>query len=480
MIFMGACSDLEENPIGLLAPESYFNTEEDVEAAVMGAYTYWASSSIFGREYTTAVCLLDDVCDICDIGTKAERIAMNNHNVDANNGMIGSFWPQYYKAIGAANSAINGIGRINITNQKRADQLQAEARIIRAYCYYNLVRLFGEIPYIAEFVTDPATVSDISKTSVEEIYKNIIDDCLFAEQNLPDKYPNNIRCRPTAGSAKTMLASIYLTLGNYAKAAQYAEDVINNASVYGYELVEDYTDLWKAENGDMAEHVWTVDFLGGITDELWGPMTGVRNADMNGWSVVAPSPGFYSQYEEGDYRKEVTFITETPIKGVMTDYSNWTWPRIHFGKYALYVGEKANSEGRYSGRNFPIFRFAEVYLIAAEALAEVNQGPTSKAYEYINKVRERARFGGTAPADLQAGLGKNDFISAVLKERMLEMPAEYKRWFDIQRRKLGEIVFQGADSMEPHSFDPARNYLLPLPQDELDRNPNLLPQNPGY
>ena len=60
------------------------------------------------------------------------------------------------------------------------------------------------------------------------------------------------------------------------------------------------------------------------------------------------------------------------------------------------------------------------------------------------------------------------------------MPAEYKRWFDIQRRKLGEIVFQGADSMEPHSFDPARNYLLPLPQDELDRNPNLLPQNPGY
>jgi hypothetical protein len=99
-VFLVACSDLEENPIGLLAPESYFNTEDDVEAAVMGAYTYLASESIYGRQYSTAVCLLDDICDIGDIGTQAARIRMNNLDVDASNGMITSFWPQFYKAIG--------------------------------------------------------------------------------------------------------------------------------------------------------------------------------------------------------------------------------------------------------------------------------------------------------------------------------------------------------------------------------------------
>jgi tetratricopeptide (TPR) repeat protein len=479
-IFMGACTDLEENPIGLLAPESYFQTEDDVEAAVMGAYSYLASEPIYGRQYTTAVCLLDDVCDIGDIGTQAARININNHAADASNGMITSFWPRFYQAIGAANAAINGLEKITVTDQTRANELMAEARIIRAHCYYSLVQLFGDIPYVGEFVTDPASVADISKTPEAEVYQYIIADCEYAAENLPDKYTNDIRCRPTAGAAKTMLASVYLTRGEYAKAAQYAEEVINNASVYGYELLDDFTEIWIADNGDSKEHIWTVDFLAGITDDLWSPMSGVRNADMQGWSVVVPSPGFYDMYEQGDHRMEVTFILETPVGGVMTPYSQWKWPRIHFGKYSLYPGEKANSEGRYSGRNFPIFRFAEVYLIAAEALAEVNNGPNAKAYEYVNKVRERARFGGTVPADLQSGMSKTDFIEAVLKERMLELPLEYKRWFDIKRRQLGEVAFEGANSLEPHSFDPSKNYLLPLPQDELDRNPNLLPQNPGY
>jgi tetratricopeptide (TPR) repeat protein len=122
-------------------------------------------------------------------------------------------------------------------------------------CYYSLVQLFGDIPYIGEFVTDPASVANVSKTPAAEVYKNIIADCEFAAEKLPNKYANNIRCRPTAGSAKTMLASVYLTLGEYAKAAQYAEEVINNASTYGYELVNDFTELWKADNGEIWQNI---------------------------------------------------------------------------------------------------------------------------------------------------------------------------------------------------------------------------------
>lgn len=483
ILFWGSCTNLDENPVGLLAPESFFKTEADVEAAVMGVYSYFASESLYGRQYTTAVALLGDICDIGDIGTQAARIAMNNLNVDGNNGMLTSFWQNFYAAIGAANSAINGVGIINISEQKKADELLAEARILRAHCYYQLVRLFGDVPYVGEFVTDPAKVKNMSRTPQSEVYQHIIEDCEYAIEHLPDNYTNNIRCRPSKGSAKTMLADVYLTLGNYQEAARYAEEVINERAKYGYGLMDDFKDLWIADKGDTKEHIWTVDFLAGNIrfDDLWGPMTGARNTDMQGWSVVVPSPGFYAMYDQGDSRIETTFVTETLVKGVMTPYTKWTWPRIHFGKYCLYPGKNSNSEGRYSGRNYPIYRFAEVYLIAAEALTEVNKGPTPKALEYINEVKKRARKGGSVPADINSGLDKAQFIDVVLKERMLELAAEYKRWFDIKRRDLGDEVFKGPNSIEPHStLNSVKQYLLPIPQAELDRNPNLLPQNAGY
>jgi tetratricopeptide (TPR) repeat protein len=477
-----SCTDmLVEEPIGTLAPESFFQSESDVEAAVMGIYTVFSWESIYGRYLPMTVNLLDDVCDIANLGTVASRVQKNNFVHDANDGDINGAWEGLYKAIGAANSAINGAETITPTNETLLNELKAEAMLGRAHCYYQLVRLFGEVPYVGEFVDDPESVSDMSKTSVDEIYQNIIADCEFAEQNLPDKYTNDIRCRPSKGTAKTMLASVYLTLGEYAKAAEYAEEVINTASTYGYALVPDFSELWVADNGDMEEHIWTVDFLTGswITREYWAPWT--APGEMNGYNVICASPGLFDKYDAGDHRIELTFLQEVVSDGDTIPYTEWAYPRLFMAKYCLYPGELAKTNGERSGRNFPIYRFSEVYLIAAEALAEANDGPTAKAYEYINKVRERARYGGTEPADLLTGMSKDEFIDEVLDERLREFPLEYKRWFDIKRRQMGDEVFKGEDSLEPHdTFDASKHYLMPLPQDELDKNPNLLPQNPGY
>jgi hypothetical protein len=125
-------------------------------------------------------------------------------------------------------------------------------------------------------------------------------------------------------------------------------------------------------------------------------------------------------------------------------------------------------------------------LIAAEALAEVNNGPNSEAIGYINEIRERARnWGGEMvaefPQDVPTGLNKDQFIDLVINERRLELAFEYKRWYDVKRKGLGNEVFLGANAREPHpNFDPSRDYLMPLPATELDINPNLQPQNPGY
>ena len=498
----GGCLNLDENAISILAPESFFQNENDVEMAVFGAYKYFTTEGFWGRRYTTCIALLDDIHDIGDPSTSIERIQINNHIHDGANGMIGTFWQPIYQASTAANAAIDALSQITVTNTTKAAELEAEARMIRAFCYYQLVRLFGDVPYIGDFGANPWTQANLSRTPASQIWDYIIEDCKFGEQNLPNTYSGDIRCRPTKGSAKTMLASVYLTLGNWSEAAKYAEDVINNRTTYGYDLMEDYTDIWRSNPvGDVKEFIWSIDFYGGNDDDLWGCMTGARGTSMfskpgvpglGGWSVVVPSYGYYDMFDTDDHRKEATFFLEAPgpeeVDYVTIPYTEF-YPsyaqRIHFGKYR-WPGPNADGEGRYSGRNYSFYRFAEVYLIAAEALAEVNNGPTPAALGYLNKIRERARFGGAEPADYPSGMSKQEFIDAVLKERMLEFGGEFNRWWDIVRRDLGAQAF-GPNTIEVNPnretvnplWGPTKKYLLPLPIGEISRNPNLV-QNPGY
>ncbi|RKD88292.1 RagB/SusD family nutrient uptake outer membrane protein [Mangrovibacterium diazotrophicum] len=469
-----ACTDLEENPIGALSPESYFQTEQQLEEAVLGIYYYMAYEGMYGRKLYLTINLLDDVSDIGNTGTKSYRVVMNTFNVDANNTLVAYDWLYTYKCISAANSAISGYDKIEITDQDFADQLLAEAKVTRAMLYFNLVRLFGDVPFIDSFVTDPESVASVSRTSVDEIYAQLIEDCEFGIEHLPDMYSSGaIRCRPTKGAAKTLLASMYLTMGDYTNAAKYAKEVISEKADYDYELLTDYSQLWYADNGDTKEHIWTVDFLAGTSWDYISTIVMPMNTDAAGWSVMVPADGLYDLYDDADIRKAETFLSEIEVGGEMTPYTSWRIPRRHYAKFS-HPAVGAGSDGSNSGYNYPLFRFSEVYLIAAEALAEVNGGPTTEAYAYLNAVRSRAQI-----ADLEAGLSKDDFIDAVLNERMLEFPCEGKRWFDIVRRQLGSEVYSGDDALEQHDFDPSKHYLLPLPQSELNQNDNLT-QNPGY
>lgn len=486
-----SCTDLEEEPVGLLAPESFFSTPADAETAVMGGYSMLSRNLFYGRRLTMTLQLLGDHVDIGDIGTRSTRIQTNDFRFDPSNDDYSSIWESAYLAIGAANSAIDGIPGINM-DEERKNSLIGEATMIRALSYYHLVQLFGAVPYIDEFVTDPGALGDVTRTPVDVVYERIIEDLQFATTVLPNVHPNNVRSRATKGTAHTMLSKVYLILEEWELAAEHAELVINNGADYGYDLVPDYRQLWNADLGDQDEHVWTVDFLGGVTDYSNGNnanvdyvavMTGVRGADMQGWSVLVPSPGMYPFFPDTDYRKEVSFLTETEVDGIMTPYTEWTWPRIHIGKWNINPGQNANADASISDHNLVIFRYAEVLLIAAEALNEAKGGPTAQAYEYINRVRERARNQGGQisqyPEDLQQGLSQEEFRRAVREERTLELAFEWKRWYDLKRWGLVEEAFTGPDSFEPHPDIQPHHTLLPIPQPEISRSPNLT-QNPGY
>lgn len=485
------CANLEEKPIGLLAPESLFNTPRDVEVAIFGAYGWIGTERLYGRQFVTALMLRSDMVDIGDRGTPAERQQMNDFNMDDNNAMVSTFWPVWYQVVSAANAAVAGAEALGLS-ENDINPLVAEARFIRAFSYYHLVRNFGDIPYIDYFINDPESVKELSKTPQSEVYQKIIADLEFAKQWLPDMQPSGVRSRATKGTAAAYLSSVALTLEDYQKAYDEAKWIIDNKARFGYELENDFQDLFRAEMADnLKETIFTIDFLGqqsgsgGANDDIMAAMTGIRGADELGWSVTVPSMQVYNTWDARDYRKKVSFADSALVGGVMQPYTVFqNTQRPHIAKYRRFPGN-SNAEGRYSDHNYICFRYAEVLLIAAEALAEINGGPNAESIGYVNEVRARARnWAGTAsnfPEDVALGMGKDQFIDLVLEERRLELAFEFNRWYDIQRRRLGETVFKGPNALEPHSnFDPNRDYLMPLPRVELDVNPKLAPQNPGY
>ncbi|MGY3791667.1 RagB/SusD family nutrient uptake outer membrane protein [Aquimarina sp. 433] len=485
------CTDLEEEPIGILAPETFFTTTDNLQAAVDGAYGHIASEQFWGRKFTLSLLLRGDMVTIGDPTTSSRRIEVDEFRMNGDNGMVTSFWPRSYAIIGSTNYAIEGAASVEGTEEE-VNAIVAQARFVRAFTYYHLVRIFGEVPYIDFAVREAEALSSIEKTSVEEIYEGIIEDLEFAKTWLPDQQP--FRSMPSKGTAASYLASVYLTIGNWQGAYDEATFVINNSGRFGYALEADFQDLFDATKADgLVEHIFSIDFKG--LDVISGapgidflpPVTGMRGPDIEGWSVAVPTVAVFDSFDDNDYRKAVSFDTEAVFDGVTVPWqdfgtANRGVSRPHIAKYYRFPGTAGNNN-RDSDHNYGAMRYAEVLLIAAEASNELS-GPTGEAVDYINQIRARARnAAGTMnnfPEDLTSGLSKDQLRDAILEERRIELAFEFKRWYDIKRLNLGMEVF-GPTSMEPQTnFDSTRDYLFPLPDDELGRNPNLLPQNPGY
>lgn len=487
---LSGCTDLEENSIGVLSPESFFNTTEDLQSVVNGGYSNIATEEFWGRKFTLSLLLRSDMVTIGDVTTSVRRIQVDEFNMNGENGMIISFWPRSYQIIGAANNAIDGASIVP-GEPEEINPIVAQARFLRAYTYYHLVRVFGELPYVDFPVTNPDQVLTISKTSVEEIYENIIADLEYAKTWLPDMQP--FRSLPSKGSAASYLASVYLTMGDWQKAYDEATFVINNKGRFGYALDADYQDLFDASKADgLVEHIFSIDFKGLDATSNRGrdfipPVTGMRGPANEGWSVAVPSLEVFDSFDDNDYRKSVSFDTAAIFDGVPVTWEDFGTAsrgvsRPHIAKYYRFPGT-ADNNNRDSDHNYGAMRYAEVLLIAAEAANELF-GPTGESVGYINEIRARARNAAgvqnTFPMDVAMGLTKDAFRDLIIEERRVELAFEFKRWYDIKRLNLGAEAF-GTLGLDPQpNFNSMRDYLFPIPSDEINRNPNLLPQNPGY
>lgn len=469
LLTFSACNSLDEHPRSQLVTNEFYTDGAQADAAVVATYRklYETGQSLYNSLFQIGVEMATDDYEAGPRARNAHVRAISGLTHDASNDRMEQLWRQSYDAINAANIAIDRIALIadnKITAVLRA-RLTNEAKFLRALHYFNLVRWFGDVPVVLH---EPKDLSPealyVSKSPQSDVYAQIIADLSSAE-NLPapGQYGKNDIGRATSGAAKSLLAKVYLTKQDWANAAAKSKEVID-AKWYG--LFDDFEDVFNTATKNGKEHIFSAQFLGNAGYQ--GNSLGSRSAPnevpgINGdYADALHKQGkLFESFSDNDTRKAVTFVTEmvSPVDGKTYTFEP------HFHKY--YDLAAVGNQGQ-SSKNLPIIRYAEVLLIYAEALNELN-GPTAAAYAAIDEVRERAQIGKLA--NVAPALGKAQFRDSVFQERRKELVYEYQRWFDLVRR--GPDYYIQTLHAAGKTLAAPRHIRFPTPQRELNLNPKL-------
>jgi starch-binding outer membrane protein, SusD/RagB family len=429
-------------PATALSSATFFVKEADFQQAVNAAYvplrsivndrawllgemhsdnTYYARNILFGAT--------EQQEDLADFAVPtANGITSNTH--------VTNQYRLDYQIIARTNQILSQIDGVDFDAASKGN-LKGQAQFLRAYAYFELVRYFGKVPLHLEPVTDRQGAA-LPLSDENAIFTQIIADAKAAAASLPGKAKQEPG-RVTSGAAKTLLANVYLVQKKWAEAGAIMQEVVSSNE---YSLMPSYENAFSnnTSNKNNAESVFEVQFLEGsaglngnfiynfmprpISPEELKPITGTSNPQpISGEGNNIPTPDIIAAYEAGDLRKDAS-IAYVTLGGSLR--KNQVYPYIK--KYA-----KTHSLHNNTGTNWPIYRYSEVLLFLAEALAE--QGNTADAAKYLNLVRTRAGLANTTAAN------QADLRTAIQKERRVELAFENKRWFDLVRTgKAVEVI----------------------------------------
>lgn len=462
-----ACQDLDENPEGFVNPQNYYSTitqgESALAASMHALWNYWGAGYSYGYPHF----IHDD--------------QLMDGDLNIGNGFANDLWNQHYLALNNINGVLKAIKDDRLeANAASIDQLAAQARFLRAYNYFALVRLYGDLALITEDTPDPVNEPVSERTPVAEVYNLIESDLLYAIEKLPASWAG-APGKPTRGAAQTMLAKAYLTMAtaplnaaaNYAKARDMAKAVMESGT---YSLIPSVNEVFAASNKFGPENIFS--FISTNDDiatdpQIWTP------AIMEGWGdasldILWAENWFDKRPDEP--RQEAYLILEWDG----TPYEEFDEQRPFVRKYVQPYITQDQYDNFSSTAIFPIIRYADVLLIYAEAANMAAGGPTPEAYEALNSVRRRAYNlpvdQPSALADLPAGASQAAFDAAVIEERDFELVFEFDRWFDIVRKRLLDDLTEKYHPENIGNFSDD-DYLYPIP----DFDAKILGgQNPGY
>jgi hypothetical protein len=513
--FLYSCNKLTETPLGTLTPGNFYQTQSDAIAAVTAAYSTLSTDvnndfPIYGRNLNLLVDNPSDNQVYSPSNTNPDVRALGTATYVSTNDRVHKIYAQIYWGINKANIAIDNIPNIAASQFQdpthSAANLIREARFIRALYYFDLVRLFGDVPLVLHDINSLSlNTLLVNRTSKDTVYQQIIAD-LDSAALLPATYMGANIGRVTSGAAHALLGKVYTTRHDWTNAKTELEKVItsgtgfsNAAGQYGYDLFAKFSDAFQPATKNGKEHIFSAQFNAAV-----GGFVSTQNLSSFTWTTSAYTSDIPADasvveglYNVADQRRSGTFydslFNQTTQKWVK-------WPFYNFLKFvdqSVGITTNLGSQGANSKVNFPILRYADVLLLYAEVLNEINGSPTADAYNAINIVRGRGFNSYTGNGSYTnhtndlSGLTQLQFRDSVFTERRREFIQESQRWFDLVRRApdaeyaAGQYYLTSVHNMQgnPKAAATLKDTLFPIPQTEIDlysgKNPNFK-QNPGW
>ena len=464
---------LDEVPRNFVSRSNYYQNEADAQGAINGAYAA-IGPDFFGITYYLLIELHGDFLN--GRGSQAP-ISLVDRVLDQQNiGRANTSWGAIYTAINRANAVLDNVPAIPNMNEEVRTRILAEARFLRALCYFELVRGWGAVPLRTKESKDLSELA-MARASEEDVYALIVDDLLIAEQGLPLSVGTE-KGKASVWAAKMLLAHVYLTTGDYAEAADKADDVIasGNFSLVEVQSSDDFYNIFATETS--TEEIMSVKHSPNRLSDLplYLHMAGNRpyNYSTSGFFGWLPDQNSFigNSWDNGDLRKSFNLYTQYQnASGQWVALPNTT--PVLFKKY-ITTPEALRIHAA------PVYRYAEALLFYAEAAARAEGGPSALALERLNMVKRRA-YGydpdSTSPVDYPAGMSEDAFVDAVLQERAYELMLERRRFFDLKRTGKVKQAFAAVGK----TFIDER-MRFPIPESEINNNPALsqADQNPGY
>ena len=506
LLGLTACSKgfLDVPPQGLLQISTDDSAVNDLVTGVYSSLIYISPSDGYtydthGISFIAATNIMSDDADKGSTPGDQPGIAdLDNFNTTSSNAFVAALWNGYYVGIARCNQALSTISTSKIDTATKG-RLSGEVRFIRAYYYFNLVRFFGDVPKVLIVPTSPQQVQTdpifVTRDAAADIYSSvIIPDLQFAINNLLIKSATPVG-RITKGAAETLLAKVYLYQKNWGGVLTETQDVISSGQ---YQL-DNYTNLWRQVGDNGPESIFEIETAennnkdGGIPDycTYQGPRSagGTWNnpgdtydphGDL-GFGFCVPTTNLINTYEPGDIRKNATIIfinRSGPNDTGAVLFDGYVIPAVgtqdiyyNYKAYHSEITESFFNDRDHKDKNVHLLRYAEVFLMEAEALNETGQ--TAAAIDTINhQIRARAGLGASTVPLLQ-----DSVRTAIYKERRLELAMEHDRFFDIVRQGNAAQIMHAAGKA---NFVAGKNELLPIPLTQIQLSGGKLTQNNGY
>lgn len=425
--------------------------EKETEEVIFAVYGMLQDEALYGRSTVMAGEIASEIVFVESKDRLQSRYStMDDFSVTTDNIAVNDIWRVSYKTIQLSNIILNRIPNIQFNNEQTKRYRTGEIQFVRALLYFNLIRMFGDVPLVVNEISNPSETFAQGRTPVNDVLNFLINDLQLAIQNLPLEKSIG---RPARGAAQALLSQIHMYTGNHDKAMTLLESLILSSQ---YNLQPSTDKIFTIENQNNQEVIFDIQYSANSVNEseenilprVYMPLLIFANSE----GQLVPEPSFINSY--------------SPLDSRIFDYFTTITDKKYINKYPPNI--KGTSE-----LNFIVIRYADIILRYAEILNEKNR--LNEALTQLNKIRTRAGLNKYETND------KETLRLEIQSERKRELVGEGFSWFDTKRYNA-PVTFMNAYFKNTNSnirID-TDDLLLPIPQNQINTNPDILIQNPGY